>query len=119
MEITDMKNSDGSGDINNIPDKEKYLKKLKIWRIIFYISLPLAVVSGVLSGLVYRNYVRLPMNYFIAIATPFLNFLKPIVPKDLESSLSEKEKPISTGAYLAIFFVLCIASFVVTVFIAK
>lgn len=119
MEITDMKISDGSGDINNIPDKEKYLKKLKIWRIIFYISLPLAVVSGVISGLMGGSYVNMPLRYAIILVAPLLNLHRPKVPKGLEGSLSEKEKPISTGTIFAMIFGLGIVSYIVTALIAK
>jgi hypothetical protein len=100
-------------------NKRKYFKDLKIWRIIFYISLPLAVLSGVLISASKSKFAGLPAVFFVFAASPVIHLAAPDIPKGLESSLSKKEKPLSKGALYGIYIGLWLIGCVVTGFIIE
>ncbi|WP_143098648.1 TFIIB-type zinc ribbon-containing protein [Ruminococcus albus] len=95
-------------------NRDKYFKDLKIWRVIFYISLPLAVLSGVLLSLSDSAFLGLPAIFFIFAASPVLRLAAPDIPKDLEGELSKKERPLKKGALYGIFIGLVLLGGVVT-----
>jgi hypothetical protein len=119
MEMTPNMTTEKQEDPMLGNDKEKYLKKLKIWRIIFYISLPLVVASGVIVGLTGVDRKIFPLSSVAVLAVFILNLRNPRIPKGLENSLSEKEKPMPMGAFFTIIFGLCLVSYLVTALIVK
>lgn len=51
-------------------NRDKYFKDLQIWKMIYFISLPLAVVSGVMLCLFSNTAAGLPAVFFIFAASP-------------------------------------------------
>ena len=92
-------------------ERPKYLSAMKKWRIMFYISLVLAVLSGALMLVSKSTLLSLPAVFFFIAAAPVMRLAAPDVPSVLEDQISKKDRALSTGKLYGIYIGLCFLGF--------